>query len=333
VISPVLLNVALHGMEAAAGVRYHHTGTYAGKAVAGCPVVVRYADDLVALCVSRTQAEQVKDRLAGWLAPKGLAFNEDKTRVVHLDEGFDFLGFNVRRYREKLLIKPSKAALQRIRKRLAAETKALRGANALAVLHRLNPIIRGWSAYYRKVVSRKLFEALDAHVWTLTYKWARHGHPNKPRRWVVHRYFGRFNESRQDRWVFGDRDSGAYLRKFAWTKIVRHQMVPGTASPHDPDLAEYWSRRRKRNPPPLDGVTLGLLTAQQGRCAICGGLLLAADHEPESPDEWAQWLMATRKAVRREAVTAEPVPRTPDDPAAVQLVHAHCQRRPQAAAA
>ena len=110
-------------------------------------------------------------------------------------------------------------------------------------------------------------------------------------------------------------------------------MVPGTASPHDPDLAEYWSRRRKRNPPPLDGVTLGLLTAQQGRCAICGGLLLAADHEPESPDEWAQWLMATRKAVRREAVTAEPVPRTPDDPAAVQLVHAHCQRRPQAAAA
>jgi RNA-directed DNA polymerase len=120
--------------------------TFAGKAVAGCPVVVRYADDMVALCVSRTQAGEVKVRLAGWLAPRGLAFNTGKTRVVHLDLGLDFLGFNVRRYREKLLIKPSRAAVQRIRKRLGAETRALRGANVMAVLHRLNPVIRGWSA-------------------------------------------------------------------------------------------------------------------------------------------------------------------------------------------
>jgi RNA-directed DNA polymerase len=91
VISPLLLNVALHGMEQAAGVRYHRDGPRAGTTMAGSPVVVRYADDLVALCVSREQAEEVKARLAGWLAPRGLAFNEDKTRVVHLDEGFDFL--------------------------------------------------------------------------------------------------------------------------------------------------------------------------------------------------------------------------------------------------
>ena len=75
--------------------------------MANSPVVVRYADDLVAMCVSREQAEEVKARLADWLTPRGLAFNEDKTRIVHLDDGFDFLGFNVRRYRGKLLIKPS----------------------------------------------------------------------------------------------------------------------------------------------------------------------------------------------------------------------------------
>jgi len=97
VVSPLLLNVALHGMETAAGVSYYRTGTLAGNAVMGSPVLIRYADDLVALCHTRQEALEVKARLVKWLAPRGLAFNEDKTRVVNLDEGFDFLGFNVRR--------------------------------------------------------------------------------------------------------------------------------------------------------------------------------------------------------------------------------------------
>src|SRR5215213_10212285 len=92
VISPVLMNVALHGMEEAAGVRYIPTGTNAGTARPGSPVLIRYADDLLALCHSREQAEQVKARLAAWLAPRGLVFNEDKTAIVHLDDGVDFLG-------------------------------------------------------------------------------------------------------------------------------------------------------------------------------------------------------------------------------------------------
>jgi RNA-directed DNA polymerase len=143
VISPVLMNVALHGMEQAAGVRYITTGSNAGTARPGSPVLIRYADDVLALCHSCEQAGQVKARLAAWLAPRGLAFNEDKTRIVRLEDGVDFLGFNVRRYRGKLLIKPSKAAVKRIRARLTAEMKALRGHNAREVLIRLNPIIRG----------------------------------------------------------------------------------------------------------------------------------------------------------------------------------------------
>jgi RNA-directed DNA polymerase len=115
----VLLNVALHGMETAAGVRYHTTGVDAGRVAMGSPTVIRYADDLVALCHTRQEAVEVKARLAAWLAPRGLAFNEDKTRVVTLDEGFDFLGFNVRRYGTKPLIKPSTAAQRRIRERPA----------------------------------------------------------------------------------------------------------------------------------------------------------------------------------------------------------------------
>ncbi len=331
VISPVLLNIALHGMETAAGVRYHSSGFRAGATMADSPVMVRYADDLVAMCVSREQACEVKQRLVAWLAPRGLRFNEDKTRVVHLDEGFDFLGFNVRRYRGKLLIKPSKAAIKRHRERLSAEARALRGANAAAVIKRLNPIIRGWSAYYRTVVSSEVFSKLDQHVWTLTYKWAKRGHSNKSTHWVVTRYFGQFNRSRQDRWVFGDRDSGVYLLKHSWTHIVRHQLVPGAASPDDPSLAEYWARRRQRATPPLDGVSLRLLKAQRGRCPVCGRLLLLADREPQHPTEWEQWLAVTRKAVRRQAVTAEREPGSAGGDVALRLVHAHCQRRRQAA--
>ena len=149
---------------------------------------------------SREQAEQVKARLAEWLAPRGLVFNEDKTKIVHLTEGFDFLGFNVRRYRNgKLLITPSPAAVKRLRKRLADEMRALRGSNAAAVIAALNPIIRGWAAYYRGVVSSKIFGELDSYVWKLTYRWAKRTHSGKPKRWIIRRYFGRFDRFRNDR--------------------------------------------------------------------------------------------------------------------------------------
>jgi RNA-directed DNA polymerase len=143
VISPLLLNVALHGLEEAAGVAYIPFGKLAGDTRAGSPVLIRYADDMVALCHTQQQAEQVKAQLAAWLAPRGLAFNEDKTRIACLSEGFDFLGFNVRRYNHrKLLIKPSTAAIRRLRERLASEMRTLRGGNAMAVIATLNPVIR-----------------------------------------------------------------------------------------------------------------------------------------------------------------------------------------------
>ena len=193
VISPLLLNIALHGMETAAGVRYFRRARGTGniETAPDCPTLVRYADDLVALCHSRRQAEAVKARLVQWLAPRGLAFNEDKTQIVHLADGFDFLGFNVRRYHHKLvLIKPSKAAVRRIRLRLRTEMRVLRGSNVSAVLKKLAPIVRGWAAYYRTEVSSEVFSALDDYVWKLTYRWARHSHPNKSRWWVVDRYYG-----------------------------------------------------------------------------------------------------------------------------------------------
>lgn len=330
VISPLLLNVALHGLEHAAGVRYITAGRQAGDTKAGSPVLIRYADDLVALCHSQRQAEQIKASLAEWLAPRGLVFNEDKTTIVHLSAGFDFLGFSVRRYGgTTLLIKPSTAAVQRIRERLHTEMRTLRGSNAAAVLAALTPIIRGWAAYYRGVVSSRTFKALDNYLWTLTYTWATRGHANKPKRWVMARYFGKFNRFRNDHWVFGDVASGAYLVKFSWTDIVRHIPVTGRASPDDPALTEYWATRRRRIKPPLDSYTLRLLTKQNGRCPLCGDELLSAEQPPQSPHDWERWwLHITRKAIVADYLVHHGKP-GPSDGDHTRLTHATCRREHQ----
>jgi RNA-directed DNA polymerase len=323
VISPLILNIALHGMETAAGVRYFRRSRGGIETAPDSPVLVRYADDLLVFCRSREHAEQVRERLAGWLALRGLAFNEAKTQIVHVSQGCDFLGFNVRRYHGRIpLIKPSKDAVRRIRERLRTEMRALLGGNAAAVMRTLTPIIRGWAAYYRTQVSSEVFSALDDYMWKLLCKWVKRTHPKKSRWWRMDRYFGRFNRSRNDRWVFGDKDSGAYLPKFAWTKIVRHVMVTGSASPDDPELARYRADRRgRKHNGPLSVLMLARLKAQRGRCPLCRTLLLHADREPQHPREWEQWLRGIRAATRKLNIAAGT---GPDDQ---RLTHTACAAR------
>ena len=323
VISPLILNITLHGMETAAGVRYFRRSRGGIETAPDAPVLVRYADDLLAFCRTRQHAEQVKQQLAEWLRPRGLGFNAAKTQIVHLNQGCDFLGFNIRRYHGKLpLIKPSDDAVRRIRERLRTEMRVLLGSNAASVLHTLTPIVRGWAAYYRIGVSSEVFSALDDYMWKLLYKWIKRTHPNKSRWWRMERYFDRFNRSRNNRWVFGDKDTGAYLPKFAWTKIVRHVMVTGTASPDDPDLARYWADRRgKQHNGPLSVLLLAKLKAQRGRCPLCGTMLLHAEREPQHPREWEQWLRGTRAAISKLNIAAG---NGRDDQ---RLIHTACRTR------
>ena len=149
------------------------------------------------------------------------------------------------------------------------------------------------------------------------------------------RYFGRFNRSRNDRWVFGDKDAGARLPKFAWTKIVRHAMVAGAASPDDPGLARYWADRRgRKHNGPLSVLLLARLKTQRGRCPLCGTLLLHADREPQNPREWEQWLRGIRTAIRELNIAAGT---GPDDQRLIHTAlrtrtarqqHQHCSLRP-----
>ncbi|MFI1700321.1 group II intron maturase-specific domain-containing protein [Streptomyces bobili] len=171
------------------------------------------------------------------------------------------------------------------------------------------------------MASTTTFSSLDHYMWRLTFKWARRRHRNKLSRWVVDRYFGRFHPSRRDRWVFGDRDSGAFLIKFSWTGIVRHQLVKGGASPDERD------RRRRKVPPPMDKTSLLLAVRLQGLCPLCkSALIVGAEYEPDSPREWINWFAASKKmldkhhfAYRRDGGT--------DERNNLRLVHSECRRQ------
>lgn len=272
VISPLLANIALHGMEQALGVKYGSDGSVRSKRA-----VVRYADDFVVFCETQEDAQKAQEILTEWLSKRGLTLSWEKTRIVHLTEGFDFLGFNVRHYKStqnrwgwKLLTKPSTKSVQKLRDKLKTEWMNLHGHDARTVTTRLNPIIRGWANYFRVGVSSKVFVKLDHWMNYRAMRYAKRAHPNKPKHWWKRRYFGRLNPSRLDNWVFGDKQSGAYLLKFRWHPIERHILVKGRSSPDDPSQTDYWLKREKAKANSLTPSKRKLAQRQNGLCPVCG---------------------------------------------------------------
>ncbi len=271
VISPLLANIALHGMEQALGVKYDSGGLRGHRAV------VRYADDFVVFCESSADAKAVIETLKGWLAVRGLTLSEEKTRIVHLTEGFDFLGWNVRHYPVtttrtgyKLLIKPSNGAVKEIKAKLRPEWRRLRGSNVDAVIGILNPIVRGWARYHRAAASSRVFHALDAWMFLREQRFARSRHPNKSASWRTQRYWGRLNTYRQDHWVFGDKKSGHFLLKFGWFRIQRHVLVRGRSSPDDSRLRDYWAQRSAAKSNDLPPSRQKIARNQNHVCPLCG---------------------------------------------------------------
>jgi len=276
VISPLLANIALHGMEEALGVKHNNKGEIRSKRA-----VVRYADDFVVLCESREDAEKAIEDLKEWLGERGLKLSEEKTRIVHLTEGFDFLGYNVRHYKDhrtrtgyKLLIKPSKDAVQRIRDKLRREWLQHKGKPVAVIIKNLTPIIRGWANYHRVVVASRTFQLLDNWMYWREVRYVNFNHSNKPKKWKRNRYWGRLNKNRNDNWAFGDKRTGSYLLKFIWIKVERHVMVKGRSSPDDPSLRNYWKEREKTKVKNLSPSRRKLAENQDGICNICGESLI-----------------------------------------------------------
>lgn len=273
VISPLLANIALHGMEEALGVKYDKRGQIVSKRA-----IVRYADDFVVFCETQEDAEQAKQTLSLWLETRGLTLSAEKTKVIHLSEGFDFLGFNIRHYKStltksgwKVLIKPSKKSVQKLQEKLREEWRKLQGSsNVQGILKRLNPSIRGWANYFRTAVASHTFYSLDHWMWQRQVRYTKRKHPNKPWYWKKSRYWGKLNPASEDTWVFGDKETGRYLLKFGWFKIERHILVKGTASPDNPQLREYWKGRDQAKAKNISPRQRRLAQRQDYVCPQCG---------------------------------------------------------------
>ncbi len=295
VISPLLANIALHGMEEAikeyalqepltkwtmtySEKKGHHRRRIDDQERMDSLALIRYADDFVIMHQNLEVVLGARKVIEQWLKPSCLELKPEKTRITHtLEEyekekpGFDFLGFNIRQYEVytakkrgyKTLIKPSKKSVRTHYEKLKAVFDSHKTAPTVALISRLNPIIRGWCNYYKGATSKKIFSKLDNLVWKRLWRWCTRRHPNKTGKWVKAKYFKPIGKNK---WLLNANGNELLLHNS--TEIVRHTKVKGNASPYDGNTY-YWAARRGKHPETSTTVAK-LLKKQKGKCTFCG---------------------------------------------------------------
>ncbi|MNB93681.1 Group II intron, maturase-specific domain [compost metagenome] len=241
----MIANMALDGLEAAVHASVGPTKRAREKSKIN---FVRYADDFVVTGVSKETLEHnVLPAVRQFMAIRGLELSEEKTKITHIAEGFDFLGQNVRKYQDKLLIKPANKSVKALLDKVREIVKSNKSATQANLILQLNPIIRGWAMYHRHAVSKSLFSSIDAQIWRLLWTWALRRHPNKGAGWVRQRYF---HTVRYQNWVFAAQTKVGGIVQRWWLfrastiPIVRHVKIRGLANPFDPAWSSYFARRR-----------------------------------------------------------------------------------------
>jgi len=244
IASPVLANMTLDGLEDAVWSAARQITTARQKSKVN---VIRYADDFIVTGASRELLEQcVKPTVEKFLAARGLQLAPEKTHVTHISKGFDFLGQNVRKYGNKLLIKPARKSVQALLEKVRKVLRTNMAATQAKVIMLLNPILRGWAMYHRHVVAAATFTKIDHLVWKMLWRWAKRRHPRKNAGWIKARYFRR--HGRRD-WIFACSALGKeQVRHFVLFRaetlpIKRHTKVRGDANPFDPAWSAYFRRR------------------------------------------------------------------------------------------
>jgi RNA-directed DNA polymerase len=271
-ISPVLANMVLDGMEKTIQAVIPTT-TRRGKAAK--INFVRYADDFIVTGASKEILEgEIKPAIESFLAARGLILSPTKTVVSHIDDGFDFLGFNVRKYAGTLLIKPRKENAQRFLTKVREMIRSRKQATQESLIRMLNPLIRGWANYYRHKVSKETFSKVDHAIFQALWRWAKRRHRNKGIRWIKDRYW--VNAGARN-WVFACKSENSdrvfRLVRASDTPIVRHTAVKAAANPFDPAWETYFEGLldlRTVNSMTGRRQLLALWRAQGGRCEACG---------------------------------------------------------------
>ncbi len=277
VISPLLANIALHGMETCVQQAFTQKE--------GKPHFVRYADDFVVFHPTEQGVQKAQRVLEEWIKDIGLEMKPSKTKITHtLKEykgqvGFDFLGWHIRQYPVgknrsgkvgstgkllgfKTLIRPNQEAIKRHMSVTHEVIKRNRNAPQGKLIKELNPIIKGWTNYHRTVASKETFSTCGHRLYLQLASWANRRHPNKGKRWVAQKYW---HVGDGQGWNFSDGKSTLWTH--SQTAIQRHAKVRGTASPYDGNLL-YWSQRLSKHPM-LNGTKAKLLKKQGGKCRWC----------------------------------------------------------------
>ncbi len=273
IISPVLANLALDGLETT----LHRKFIDPHRGISFRVNVVRYADDFVVTGGTKELLEQqVLPIVEAHLRSRGLTLSGEKTRITHIRDGFDFLGQHVRKYKDKLLLTPSRKNTQSFLRKIREVINSNKTATSGQVIVRLNPLIRGWANYHRHSASKGTFSRVDSLIFNCLWRWCVRRHPNKSRFWVKDRYFCTRGK---DRWVFNgevprpeDPAHREYLLKTVNTPIRRHIKIRNAANPYDPEWETYFERRLDvQMEASLKGrrFLLFLWREQDGKCPVC----------------------------------------------------------------
>jgi len=290
--SPLLANIALHGLETMI------TAKFARNKGRSTPNVVRYCDDFVVLHEDPKIIQQCKIEIEEWLKPMGLKLKPSKTRITHTlavsegEPGFDFLGHNIRQYPIgktksgknnrgemlgfKTIIKPNKRAIEKHTQSLREIIDRHKSQKQEALIKRLNPVIKGWTNYFSTVASKRVFSKTRTTLFAMLFAWAKRRHPKKGKKWITQKYW-----KKEKGWTFQPSNSDLRLYQHDERPIKRHVKVQGSRSPYDGNWV-YWSARLGRHPEIASRVAT-LLKKQQGTCFECGlffkdGDLIEMDH-------------------------------------------------------
>lgn len=277
IISPALANWTLNGLETELT---KHLGAHVGKSkVEKLKVgVIRYADDFVVSGASQELLDvEIRPWIEGFLATRGLRLSQAKTTIVHIDQGFDFLGWNFRKYEGKLLIKPSKKNVEAFYEKLRKVIGERLMVKQQDLIRLLNPMLRGWAQYHSPVVAKEAFSRMESLLLWRLMRWAKRRHPNKNAGWIRQKYWRSVGGRN---WVFAAdvvaKDGSKQvmeLYSLAGTPIERHKKIKGEFHPYDPQWEEYGEGLQQKRMLKNIGYRKELATLymnQRGTCALCG---------------------------------------------------------------
>ncbi|WP_442860761.1 group II intron reverse transcriptase/maturase [Blautia sp. MSJ-36] len=272
-ISPTICNMVLDGLEVQIRKKYHKTKRD-GKAYFPKVNFIRYADDFIVTGESRELLEAgVLPIIREFLSERGLELSEEKTVITHIEDGFDFLGCNIRWYKDKLLTKPSKKNYKAIVNKIRGIIKQNPSMKQEDLIRKLNPVIRGWVNFQKYNVSSQAFDRFDFDVWRCLWRWCKRRHPKKSHKWIAKKYFRRVGTRN---WTFSVNMADSFELHLIYatdTKIVRWLKTKSEATPFDERFTEYFEDRdTKRMLREINGRKKlnALYKMQKGICPHCG---------------------------------------------------------------